>query len=274
MLGGYLKILLAMITAYGEGMRLQALLSRSGISSSRRAAEVLIRDGKIMLNRQQARLGDRVAEGDRLQVDGRKYAVRALQAQPRVLSYHKPVGEFTTRAALHGQSTVFDRLPSLANGAWIVVGRLDVNSEGLLLFTDSGELAHRLMHPSRALSREYRVRVRGKLQSDWRQAMLNGVALSDGMAKFDQVEGLPQRHASNHWYRVCLHTGRYREVRRCFAALGGQVNRLIRVAYGPINLPRTLHVGRWEYLNKVDLARLLQAVDWKPSRCQLALRQL
>jgi 23S rRNA pseudouridine2605 synthase len=160
--------------------------------------------------------------------------------------YHKPVGELVTRSDPQGRPTVFSRLPK---GRWVAVGRLDINSSGLLLLTDSGELANRLMHPRFEVEREYAARIRGELRPDERTRLLEGVALDDGArARFDRIEIQKKGEGANHWYRVVLHEGRNREVRRLFEAVGHEVSRLTRLRYGSVELPRDLAPGEWREL--------------------------
>lgn len=200
-----------------------------------------------------ARLGDRASPQDRILVDGRPVE-RAAAAAPRVLLYHKPVGELVTRSDPQGRRTVFSSLPP---GRWVAVGRLDLNSSGLLLLTDSGELANRLMHPRYGLEREYAARVRGALRDDEKRQLLEGIALDGEPARFDRIGTYRKSEGTNHWYRVVLREGRNREVRRLFEALGHEVSRLVRLRYGPVELPSDLAPGRWRELrNPVILQKL------------------
>ena len=186
-------------------------------------------------------------------MDGKPVAAPRTDA-PRVLLYHKPVGELVTRRDPGGRRTVFDALPA---GRWVAVGRLDLNSSGLLLLTDSGELANRLMHPRYAVEREYAARVRGELRPEERKQLLAGVLLEGVPARFESIEPHRQGEGSNRWYRVVLKEGRNREVRRLFEALGHPVNRLVRLRYGPVKLPADLAPGRWRELeNPVILQKL------------------
>jgi 23S rRNA pseudouridine2605 synthase len=200
-----------------------------------------------------ARLGDRAGPADAILLDG-KPVRRAQASAARVLLYHKPVGELVTRSDPQGRPTVFSSLPP---GRWIAVGRLDLNSSGLLLFTDSGELANRLMHPRYGLEREYSARVRGALTPSERETLLSGVDLDGVPARFDRLEELRGGEGSNRWYRVVLREGRNREVRRLFEALGHAVSRLVRVRYGPVELPADLAPKSWRELgNPAILQRL------------------
>jgi 23S rRNA pseudouridine2605 synthase len=201
-------------------------------------------DGKVAV------LGQRALPTQVITVDGRPVRLAASTAA-RVLLYHKPVGELVTRSDPEGRPTVFSRLPP---GRWVAVGRLDINSSGLLLFTESGELANRLMHPRYEVEREYLARVHGEFDP---QRLREGVQLEDGPAAFDRIEATGERRGTNRWYRVMLREGRKREVRRIFEAAGARVSRLVRVRYGPVSLPSDLAPGRWrEMENPVILQKL------------------
>ena len=249
--------------------RLQKLLASAGIGS-RRQVEQWIREGRLSVGGRVARLGDRAGPGEAICLDGRRVDLDIPQAAARqVLLYYKPTGEVTTRRDPQGRPTVFDRLPAARQGRWIVVGRLDVNTSGLLLFTTDGELAHRLMHPSSQIEREYLVRLRGRPRPEAVRRLLQGVALEDGPAAFDRIveQSPPQtgsesadqaRHAS---YRVVLHEGRNREVRRLWEAVGHEVSRLLRIRYGPVELPHGLKPGGWRYLDEALIAALKLAAQ-------------
>jgi 23S rRNA pseudouridine2605 synthase len=227
-----------------DGERLQKVLATAG-HGSRRAIEDWIRGGRVTVNGRVAQLGDRARHGDDVRVDGRKLElVSASSLEREVLIYHKPLGEVTTRSDPQNRPTVFERLPAVANGRWINVGRLDVNTSGLLLFTTDGELAHRLMHPSTEVEREYLVRLRGQPGPAIIRRLLDGVELEDGPARFDRVFA-SRTDGSHGWYHVVLREGRNREVRRTWEAVGFEVSRLMRIRYGPIELPRDLAPGGW-----------------------------
>ena len=234
------------------------MLARSGLGS-RREMEAAIAAGRITVNGVRAALGQRVRPGDRVAVDGQPVRTRSGEDEPRVLIYHKPAGELVTTNDPAGRPTVFRNLPPLRGGHWIAVGRLDFNTGGLLLFTDSGELANRLMHPSSEIEREYAVRVRGALSREQMAKLTHGVVLEDGPAKLDRITP-GGGTGSNRWYQVVLREGRNREVRRMFEALGITVSRLIRVRFGPFVLPSHLHRGRWRSLDAKEAAALLAAL--------------
>lgn len=222
--------------------RVQKFLASQGLGS-RRGIEQMIRDGRIGINGQTAQLGDCIAQGDKLTVDGRLVKTRAYSV-PRVLLYHKPVGEVCSREDNQNRPTVFDRLPRLKQGRWVSVGRLDVNTSGLLIFTTDGELANQLMHPSHNQEREYAVRVLGELTSQQKQKLLKGIELEDGQARLERIESAGGK-GRNQWYHVIIKEGRNREVRRLFASQGLMVSRLIRVRFGTILLPKGLSRGRY-----------------------------
>jgi 23S rRNA pseudouridine2605 synthase len=240
--------------------KLQKVLARAGLGS-RRQMEAWIRDGRISVNGRPATLGDRVAGDERITVDGRPLARRATTAtERRVLVYHKPEGEVTTRSDPEGRPTVFAPLPVLRGARWIVVGRLDVNTSGLLLFTTDGELAHRLMHPRYRLIRDYAVRVFGEVDAAMLQRLAAGVDLEDGRAAFEHVEVLSQTEGANDWYRVRLREGRRREVRRLWESQGVRVSRLMRVQFGPVALPPRLRQGQYQELGAGEMRALCAAV--------------
>ena len=229
--------------------RIQKLLATSG-HGSRRDIEQWIRDGRVTLAGRVVQLGDRAAAGADLRLDGQLLASTAPRARA-VLIYNKPVGEVTTRRDPAGRPTVFERLPAPASGRWVVIGRLDVNTTGLLLFTTDGALAHRLMHPSAEIEREYLVRVHGRPGPEALDRLRRGVTLEDGPANFDRIESGGQSE-SHSWYRVTLREGRNREVRRLWQEVGFEVSRLARLRYGRVGLPEDLRPGGWRLMSPAE----------------------
>ncbi|MEO9655677.1 23S rRNA pseudouridine(2605) synthase RluB [Marinomonas sp.] len=241
--------------------KLQKVLARAG-QGSRREMEARIREGRVLVNGEVATLGDRVSLTDEIQLDG--YPVKVTEAGEgrRVIIYNKPEGEVCTRKDPEGRPTVFDRLPKLRGERWIAVGRLDINTSGLLLFTTDGELANRLMHPSTEIDREYLVRVMGEVTEEHTTALKKGVMMDDGLAKFtDIVDGGGE--GINRWFYVCLMEGRNREVRRLWESQGVKVNRLKRVRFGPVFLPSKAKVGRWVEMEESEVNSLCAMVDLK-----------
>jgi 23S rRNA pseudouridine2605 synthase len=234
--------------------RLQKLLASAG-HGSRRGIEEWIRAGRVTVNGQVAGLGDRATPADAICLDGKPLDLRGRASGTEVLMYHKPIGEVTTRSDPENRPTVFERLPPAAGGRWIVVGRLDVNTSGLLLFTTDGELAHRLMHPSSEIEREYRVRLRGTPGAAVLDQLRRGVELEDGPANFDRIE-LDGSEGSHCWLRVCLHEGRNREVRRLFEHVGFEVSKLVRIRYGNVVLPNDLRGGVSKPLEDTEIEAL------------------
>jgi len=237
-------------------VRLQKALADAGLGS-RREIEGWIAEGRIRVNGQPAKLGDRVLPEDRIQIDGRDVKRRPpRERQIRVIAYNKPEGELVTRRDPEGRPTVFPRLPRLKSGRWIAVGRLDVNTSGLLLLTDSGELANRLMHPSREIEREYAVRVLGGASPEALHRLTHGIELEDGPARFEEIVE-SGGSGVNRWYHVVLMEGRNREVRRLWEAAGCTVSRLMRVRFGNVILGPRVFAGHWRDLTAEELAGLL-----------------
>lgn len=248
---------------FNEPQRLHKVLASCGFGS-RRAMEEMILAGRITVNREPAEVGQKVGPGDEVRINGELVKVRFTEPRPRILMYHKPTGEIVTRDDPEGRPTVFTRLPSIGNGKWINVGRLDFNTEGLLLFTNSGELANRLMHPRYEVEREYAVRVLGRLDDEKRQRLLDGIALEDGLAKCEKVgDGGGEEEGANHWYHVVLKEGRNREVRRLFEALEIPVTRLIRTRYGTLAMPSLLKRGDLLELEAPDVALVVESAGLK-----------
>jgi 23S rRNA pseudouridine2605 synthase len=245
--------------------RLQKWLAGQGFGS-RRQIESWIAEGRITVDGVQAVLGQKVAGTERITVDGKTVRVSAQKSfRPKGLIYHKPAGEICSRSDPEGRPTVFDTLPYLARGRWISVGRLDFQTSGLLLMTNDGELANRLMHPSTGLKREYAVRVLGEPGSDTLRRLRRGVVLEDGKARFEVVEPAGGE-GRNRWYKVVISEGRNRIVRRVFEAVGYRVSRLIRVRYGPIGLPRPLPGGKYRPLNANEMDSLYRAAGMDRER--------
>ena len=245
--------------APGKPERLHKLLAQSGIGS-RREMEELIAAGRVNVNGETAQVGQSATPGDRIKVNGKLVHLKFSNRLPRVIIYHKPEGEIVSRDDPEHRPTVFTSLPRMSGGRWVAVGRLDFNTSGLLLFTTSGDLANRLMHPRYNLVREYAVRILGELPEDARERLLAGVELEDGVAQFASFQDAGGEGA-NRWYRVSLFEGRNREVRRMFESVGVVVSRLMRVRYGPFVLPPNLKRGHVMELGEVDIKKLLTDFD-------------
>ncbi len=242
-----------------EGERIQKVLARGGIGSRREVERWLIEE-RILLNGEKAKLGDRLQTGDELYLNGRILKWEKFSIQPtQVLIYHKPTGEVVTRNDPEDRPVVFKKLPKLSVGRWIAVGRLDINTQGLLLFTNNGELANRLMHPSSEIDREYAVRILGEVTEEHIKQLKAGVQLEDGLAKFEDIQ-FNGGEGANRWYHVTVKEGRNRLVRRLWEALEFQVSRLMRVRYGPIFLPDGLGVRQIHELTQTELDDLLTFV--------------
>ncbi|AKZ62231.1 pseudouridine synthase [Herbaspirillum hiltneri N3] len=243
------------LTSEDDAPKLHKVLADSGLGS-RRDMEELIVAGRVSVNGEPAHIGQRILPTDQVRINGKLLQRKVSKKPPRVLVYHKPAGEIVSHNDPEGRASVFDRLPNMKAAKWLAVGRLDFNTEGLLLFTTSGDLANRLMHPRYNIEREYAVRTLGELEQGMRQKLLHGVELDDGMAQFSKIadgggEGV------NKWYRVTIGEGRNREVRRMFEAIGLTVSRLIRTRYGVMSLPQGLKRGRWEELEENAVRSLL-----------------
>ena len=245
-----------------DGERIQKVLAGAGVAS-RREVDRWLQSGRLAVNGRVATPGDRLSGGEKLTLDGKPLALpKQARSAPRVLLYYKPEGEVCTRSDPQGRPTIFDRLPPAGQGRWITVGRLDVNTSGLLLLTTDGDLANRLMHPSWQVEREYAVRVLGEVPATAIQRLLEGVALDDGPARFlSLVEA--GGSGANHWYHVVIGEGRKREVRRLWEAVGVRVSRLIRVRFGPLALPPDMRTGDCRELRRNEFAALYRAVDLK-----------
>lgn len=256
---------IAQQTVTPEGEKLQKVLARAGLGS-RRELERWIEEGRVIVDGTTAKLGDRVSGTERITVDGRPVAARKLVDAPtQVIAYHKPEGQMVTRDDPQQRDTVFDHLPKLKGGRWIAIGRLDLNTSGLLLFTNNGELANALMHPSRQIHREYAVRVHGLASEETLHNLTHGVELDDGPARFEEiVDG--GGTGTNHWYYVLIVEGRKREVRRLWESQGLTVNRLIRVRFGSYELPPRLRKGRYCDLTPEEINQLRELAGLAPEK--------
>lgn len=243
------------LTADDDAPKLHKVLAEAGLGS-RRDMEELIIAGRVSVNGEPAHIGQRILPADQVRINGKLLQRKVTSKPPRVLVYHKPAGEIVSNNDPEGRATVFDRLPNMKAAKWLAVGRLDFNTEGLLLFTTSGDLANRLMHPRYGIEREYAVRTLGELEEGMRQKLLAGVELEDGMAQFAKISD-GGGDGANRWYRVTISEGRNREVRRMFEAVGLVVSRLIRTRYGVLTLPPNLKRGRWEEMDEHAVRSLL-----------------
>lgn len=243
-----------------DSEKLQKVLARAG-KGSRREIEAMISAGRVSVDGNNAYLGDRVEGTEQIRIDGHQVKLTAQEDDLcRILMYNKPEGEMCTRKDPEGRITVFDRLPPLESGRWVAVGRLDINTSGMLLFTTDGELANRLMHPSQKVEREYAVRVFGEINEAMLQTLRAGVKLEDGMARFQKIT-YRGGEGRNHWFHVVLSEGRNREVRRLWESQEVQVSRLIRVRYGDMEMQRQLPLGGWTELGLKDVNYFRKLVD-------------
>jgi 23S rRNA pseudouridine2605 synthase len=237
--------------------KIQKVLAHAGVGS-RRQVEAWIQEGRITINGRLATIGDRMTYHDKISVDGREIKlIKSQNQKSRVLLYHKPEGEICTRNDPEGRATIFESLPLIRNSRWICVGRLDFTTSGLLLITNDGELANRLMHPSSEIEREYAVRIRGEVDGEVLSKLERGIKLEDGMAHFDKIVDAGG-NGSNRWFHVIVKEGRNRLVRRLWEALGFTVSRLIRIRFGPVYLPSGLKRGKHIELTDDEVDELIE----------------
>jgi 23S rRNA pseudouridine2605 synthase len=247
------------------GEKVHKILARLGLGS-RREAETWITAGRVSVNGRRVALGERAGPRDVIRLDGRVVTEsKPVRIATRVLAYHKPVGEVTSRRDPEGRPTVFAALPRVGRGRWIAVGRLDITTAGLLLFTNDGELAHRLMHPSSGIEREYAVRIHGRPDDGVLARLREGVQLEDGMARFEQITD-GGGDGANHWYQVVVKEGRNREVRRLWESQGLEVSRLLRIRFATVALERSLRPGQFRFLETAELEQLCDTVGYRRIR--------
>ena len=244
--------------------RIQKLLAHQGVAS-RRQIDLMLQQGRITVDGNPAKPGDQISGREKIALDGKLIRIANLDSRPKVMMYHKPVGQVCTRADPEGRPNVFQNLPSLPHGRWVSIGRLDINTSGLILFTNQGELANRLMHPSFEIEREYAVRVHGVVTAEMLQQLTQGVELEDGVASFDKIID-SGGEGTNHWYHVVLKEGKNREVRRLWESVGVEVSRLVRVRYDNFNLPKWLKPGKHRLFEDEVVKRLYHKLelDYKP----------
>ncbi len=252
--------------------RVQKVMAAAGLGS-RRALEKRIGNGEVMVNNATAVLGQTVSDGDTITFEDRPWRVVSKPVVHRSLIYNKPEGELTARSDPSDRSTVFDRLPPVRNARWVAVGRLDINTTGLLLMTSDGELAHAMMHPSNKVDREYACRIRGEVKAEHLQNLRDGVELEDGPAKFSDIRDAGGS-GENHWFHVTILEGRNREVRRLWQSQGLTVSRLKRVRYGAVFLPKRLRAGHWSEITSREHGILREDVGLPTLASSLSLQSI
>ncbi|MCX7552863.1 pseudouridine synthase [Marinicella sp. S1101] len=254
--------------------RIQKTLARCGLGS-RRQIEAAIKLGQISINRKPVVLGQKLQAGDKITWKNRAWVVETEHVTPKVLMYNKPLSEVTTRQDEKGRKTVFDSLPRIKGQKWLNIGRLDINTTGLLLFTTDGDFANHLMHPSANIDREYACRVFGEVTPEVIENLLNGVELEDGMAKFSDIQAAgDEDRGSNSWFHVAIMEGKNREVRRLWESQNIQVSRLKRVRYGPVFLPKSLRKGQMKELNAKELDILFKDTQYEPAVSTLVVKSV
>lgn len=243
-------------------VKIQKYLAQNS-NYSRRKIEDLIRLGEVYVNKNQISIGHQVNIGDEIVIDSKLWQVKNKESHQNLLLYNKPLGEIVTQNDEQGRRTVFSSLPTCREGRWIAVGRLDINTQGLMIFCSDGDVAHRLMHPSSSLLRQYKVRVFGDVDVQVLQTLQKGVVLDGQICRFDSVTPIGEAQGKNQWFHVSVYTGKYRMVRRLWQKLGCKVNRLVRIAFGPIRLPTDLPLGKYELLAQADYVALKQTLGIK-----------
>jgi 23S rRNA pseudouridine2605 synthase len=239
--------------------RIQKYLAHQG-AGSRRQIDAMLQQGRISVNGKVAKPGDQIDGREKIAIDGKLLRLQRYEARAKILMYHKPIGIVCTRSDPEGRETVYQNLPGLNQGRWVSIGRLDINTSGLLLFTNDGSLANRLMHPSYEVEREYAVRIHGAVDQAMLQQLRDGIELEDGPAHFDDILDSGGT-GSNHWYHVVLKEGRNREVRRLWEAVGVEVSRLVRVRYDQFNLPKWLKPGKSRFLDDDAVTRVYKRLE-------------
>ena len=239
--------------------RIQKLLAHQGVAS-RRQIDLMLQQGRISVDGKLAKPGDQIDGREKIALDGKLIRIANREARPKLMMYHKPTGQVCTRSDPEGRPDVFQNLPNLVQGRWVSIGRLDINTSGLILFTNQGELANRLMHPSYEIEREYAVRVHGAVNGEMLHQLSQGIELDDGIAKFDQIIDSGGQ-GTNHWYHVILKEGKNREVRRLWESVGVEVSRLVRVRYHNFNLPKWLKPGKYRIFEDEVVKRLYHKLD-------------
>lgn len=240
--------------------KLQKILANAGLGS-RREIEKWIAAGRVSVNGSIVELGERATDKDTIRVDGRVIIIKPSdEVYTRILAYHKPLDEVSTQKDPEDRPTVFDSLPRTSFGRWVSIGRLDINTTGLLLFTNNGELAHRLMHPSYQVERKYAVRIHGEVTDEIIKNLKSGVLIDGDMCQFNYIQA-GGGEGANQWYEVGLSEGKNREVRKLWVSQGVDVSRLIRIQYGPVELPKSLSRGRWKDLDEAEIEKVAQLVD-------------
>ena len=248
-------------------------MAQSGLGS-RRGLEKHIDSGRVLVNGKPAKLGCQVEHGDMVEFENTQFRVEEQgSGVGRVIMHNKPEGVVCTRSDPEGRRTVFDHMPKIQNGRWITIGRLDINTTGLLLLTTDGELANAMMHPSNGVDREYACRIHGKIRDEQLAVLKEGVELADGMARFSDIQAAGAS-GQNYWYHVVIMEGRNREVRRLWASQGAQVSRLKRVRYGPVFLPKGLRMGKYQELSEQDHGVIREDIGLPPLASHLVIKPL